>query len=155
MMDQKEENSARKVRRRSFRQDLGRLSTEERNKFIIISIMGAVLVLVVLSLLVAPRSRGRPPKKTKNAATSFEEKRDYAREKLDEAKVIMRKAAKADSSKTKNTLLKEAEEVLWKAREAYSDILDSHEGEGYEYLETEVAEVQKFIFHCQKTRTLE
>lgn len=131
------------------------MSPEERNKFIIISVMLGIIVLVGLSLLLAPRSRGRSAPEEKKTAVSYEDRLGYAREKISEGKTLVRKAEKADSSKTRNALLKEAEEIFWKARKIYSDILDNHEGKGYEYLETEVTELQMFIFHCQKTRTIE
>jgi len=131
------------------------MSPEERNKVIIVSVMLGIIVLVGLSLLIAPRSRGRAAPEAKKSVLSYEDQLNDARQKISQGKTLLRKADKTDSSESRNTLLKEAEDVFWKARKIYLDVLDKHEGKGYEYLETEVAELQRFIFHCQKTRSIE
>ncbi len=119
---------------------------------LIIAAVTAVLLLGLLISFLLPSSQ-KPD--TKTSTKSHEEKLEYARKKRREGKDLIIESYNSDIAKTRNKLLKQAEDILWESREAYSELIDAHYDEaGYEYLQTEIEDVQTNIYHCQKTRTI-
>lgn len=136
-----------RFRRRS---DPGRMPADVLAK-LIIGIVTAVLLLGLLVSLFLPSSQRQGPRpRTK----SYKEKLQEARRKLNDGKDLIRKTENNPSAESRNALLKEPEEILWKSQEIYSELIDNHEGKGYEYFQTEIADVQSCILYCQKQRTI-
>lgn len=140
------------LRKRSERREPGRMPADVLAKLIIAAVTALLLLVFLLSFLV-PSSQKPAPKGT--SSPSHEGKLEYARKKRREGKDLIRKAGNSSSTTTRNSLLKQAEEIFWESRGAYSELIDAHDEEaGYEYLEKEREDVQMNIYHCQKTRTI-
>lgn len=128
----------------------GRIPADLLAKIIVV----AITVLLFIGLLVSffvPSSRKPPPK----ASESYKEKLDYARKKRQEGKDLIMESYNCDLARTRNKLLKQAEDTLRKSQETYSELIGAHDEGGYGYLQTEAAEVQSYIYHCLKTRTID
>ncbi len=129
----------------------GRPAPKGTNAKLTMVIVTGVLMLGLIASLFIPKSPRKPVKKK---PTTYSERLDFARSKVQEGKRILRQADVAGSGREKNELLIKAEDTLWKAREMYGELLEKHQGKGYEYLEKEASKLQSLIYHCQKTRTL-
>ena len=145
-------SSVRGSRRRSERENPGRMPADVLAKLIIAS----VTVLLLLGLLISFFVPSSQQPVTKTSTKPYEEKLEYARKKRHEGKALRRQADGSDSATTRNKLLKQAEDILWKSRGAYAEIIDAHDdGDGgYDYLQSEIEDVQANIYHCQKARTI-
>lgn len=119
-------------------------------KLTMVIVIGVLMLGLIVSLFI-PKS---PRKSARKKPATYSERLDFARNKVREGKQIIRQADVAGSGREKNSLLKKGEDVLWKAREMYGELLEKHQGKGYKYLEKEARELQSLIYHCQKSRTL-
>ncbi len=119
-------------------------------KLTMVVVIGVLTLGLIVSLFI-PKS---PRKSAGKKPATYSERLDFARNKVREGKRIIRQADVAGSGRDKNSLLKKGEDVLWKAREVYGELLENHQGNGYEYLEKEASKLQSLIYHCQKNRTL-
>lgn len=137
-------------RRTARRSSPGKMPADVLAKLIIGIVTGLLLLGFTISFLV-PSSR-EPGLKTN--VKSYEGKLEYAREKCREGKDLIRKAESSSSPEIRNGLLKEAEDILWKSKEVYVELIDAHNEKGFKYLQTEIEGVQSYIYHCQKTRTI-